>query len=385
MPHLERALELDPQLPEALGVMGLTLEARGNYEDALEHYEKALAINPSLTDARNWYSNALDNVGRPGDALREMERAYELDPLSVLTLSNYSVHLVSRRDFDKAEPVVNRLAQVDETRGVGLRSWMRILQGRAADGVADALRAIDRDARDPRLRANTAENLMRFGFSDAAINIWPFPDDLFGVIAEGTDLEYSLELAQKRFNNDPNNLEKLSDLAWANWNARDTDTAVELVRRYLDKLDPQRRSLDFANMILAFEAGRVGDMDEQRELLVPLNNFLDRLLASGVDDGRIHAGKAWLSYMLGQQALALEHMEKAMFRSVLAVETVTRWYEYAGWDKLPEWTALQERHRDYMQAEGAKLMAMACGPDGFEAWQPSAEACGRASPPSAPN
>ena len=218
---------------------------------------------------------------------------------------------------------------------------------------------------------------MSLGFSDAAISVWPFPDDLFGVVAGGTDFDYILELAQQRYNKDPNNLEKLSNLAWAHWNAGNSDMAVELGTRYLEKLPPERRMFDFTNMILAFQAGISGDDETMRQLLEPLDGFLNQLLASGVDNGDIRAGKAWISFMLGQEAPALENMQKAMFSNLFSVEGLAVWYERAGWDQLPDWRGLQERHREYMEAESAKLLAIACGPDGFEAWQPSDEECGR--------
>jgi tetratricopeptide (TPR) repeat protein len=243
--------------------------------------------------------------------------------------------------------------------------------------VEQVLRAVEKDADNLNLRTQAAGNLMGLGFSDAAISVWPFPDDLFGVVSGGTDFEYILELAQQRYNKDPNNLAKLANLAWAHWNGGDGDTAVELAARYLDKLPPERRAFDFTNMILAFQAGTSGDNEAMRQLLEPLNGFLDQLLASGVDNGDIRAGKAWITYMLGQEAPALDHMQKAMFSNLFSVEGLAVWYERAGWNQLPEWRELQDRHREYMEAESAKLLAIACGSDGFEVWQPSDEQCGR--------
>ena len=123
LPHIERALELDPNLPEALGNMGLVLSARYQEEEATPYYEKALALNPSLTNVRNWYSSSLGERGRADEALRELEKAYEIDPLSVLTLNNYTNGLLLRRQFEIAEPVLDRLSQIDPPRGAQMRGW----------------------------------------------------------------------------------------------------------------------------------------------------------------------------------------------------------------------------------------------------------------------
>ena len=64
-------------------------------------------------------------------------------------------------------------------------------------------------------------------------------------------------------------------------------------------------------------------------------------------------------------------------RSVAPVESVAYMYEYMRWNDKPEFVELKERHREYMTGERDKLFKIACGPDGFESWQPSAEDCGR--------
>ena len=385
MPHLERALEIDPELPEALGAMGLLYAAQRQNARALPYFEKALELNPSLTDVRNWYSNSLESLARPDDAFREIELAYELDPLSVLTLNNYVNDLVQRRQFDKAEPVIDRLSQVDLARGASFRGTVHIAQGRAAEGVEQVLRAVEQDADNLRLRTQAADQLMSLGFSDAAIGVWPFPDDLYGVVSGGTDFAYILELAQQRYNKDPNNLGKLANLAWAHWNVGHGDAAVELAVRYLDKLPADQRASDFTSAILAFDARKRGDHERERELLEPVNKSLDQYLASGIDNGGLRAGKAWVSYMLGQESLARANMEKAMFSNLFSIEQIAFWYEVSGWGELPKWRDLQVRHREYMSAESGKLLAIACSENGFEVWQPAPEDCGRKIPSGVPN
>ena len=65
----------------------------------------------------------------------------------------------------------------------------------------------------------------------------------------------------------------------------------------------------------------------------------------------------------------------------MPVERLTYMYEVAGWDEMPEFTALRNTHREYNSTERDKLLEVACGPDGFEVWQPSPAACGKSPAP----
>ena len=384
LPHLERALELDPDSPEALGNMGLTYDARQQYEEAVTYYEKALEINPSLTDVRNWYASALGDLGRSNDGLSELEHAYELDPLSVLTLNNYTNALLMRRSFDKVEPLLDRLSQIDPARGASFAGWVRVSQGRAAEGTALALRAVDLETENLRLRSQVAVSLYNLGLHDPALAIWPY-EDTYDLVSNGSDFDYLLELAQQRFNAEPNNPDKLEDLAWAYWDAGDREQGLELAQRYLDSLGETRRPLDFANMMFVFDAWQRGEEREMQERMQPLEANVDQAIASGIDGWWVHIPKAIFVSMRGENNLAQDHLEKAAFRSIWPVERMTNLYERMGWDAMPEFAALKGRHRQYMTAERDKLLDMACGPDAFETWQPSDTACGRNATPPVPN
>jgi len=381
MPHIEKALHLDGELPEALGVMGLTLGARERYEEAMPYYEKALALNPSLTDVRNWYSQSLRDLGRADESLAQMEKAYEMDPLSVLTLNNYTNELVLRRRFDAAEPVLDRLTQIDPARGASFKGWVFITQGRAAEGVAQPLRAIEMDPDNLRIRSQAAWGLWNLGHKKAGESVWPFPDNLLDLVEVGTDFEYVLELAQENYDKDPDNLTALEDLAWAYWDAGNREEGLRLAKQYLDGLGETRRPIDGANMMFALDAMLRGDEKAMLARIGPVEERFDEQIASGVQVFWVHLMKAIILEMKGQSGLALDHLEKATTRSVMPIERLAYVYDFMGWNDDPDFVALQQRHRNYMLAERSKLLAAACGPDGFEAWQPSAAQCGTAPGP----
>ena len=377
IPYVERALELDPNLPEALGVMGLTLEARQQTEEALSYYEKALTLNPSLTDVRNWYSSALADLGQRDRALEEIKTAYETDPLSVLTLNNYTNRLMMRRQYDTLDPVLDRLAQVDLARGANLRGWMLIGQSRAADGAKHMLQALDLEPENVELREATAFALNAMDIKEPAEKIWPFPDNLLPLFQWGTDFELVLELAQKRFNDDPTNPDAVLSLAWAQWEIGNTEEGLRLAQRFLDTLGDTRKPSHGMNMMLAFDARSRGDVETAIKIIGPVEARVDQALASGIDGGRIHFGKARLSEMRGDSKLAYQHLEKALMRGPFSVEQVAYEYETMGWNDDAGFVALKEKHREYMTKEREKLIKTACGPDGFESWKPAPSECKR--------
>lgn len=60
VPHLKRAIALDPHNPEPYNLMGLVEEIRGELLEALKMYRAALAVDPS-------YRPAIDNLERATD------------------------------------------------------------------------------------------------------------------------------------------------------------------------------------------------------------------------------------------------------------------------------------------------------------------------------
>ena len=83
--------------------------------------------------------------------------------------------------------------------------------------------------------------------------------------------------------------------------------------------------------------------------------------------------------------LALEHFEIGAFRDVIPTEQLDLFFTLLGVSDEPEFRDLRARHRDYMTSQRNELLAIACGPDGFEIWRPSTDTCGRRSSPPVPN
>ena len=82
-PAIRRAIELSPNLPEAIAVRGLHHLYRFRYEDARKDFDRAIELNPNYALAYLWRSETFYEQSRFLDMLADKERAYALDPMSL--------------------------------------------------------------------------------------------------------------------------------------------------------------------------------------------------------------------------------------------------------------------------------------------------------------
>ena len=80
---VEKALALEPELPEAYLARGRLLWTPANHfphDKAIQEYRRALALNPSLDEARNQLALVLSHVGLLDEALAELDKALAANP-----------------------------------------------------------------------------------------------------------------------------------------------------------------------------------------------------------------------------------------------------------------------------------------------------------------
>jgi tetratricopeptide (TPR) repeat protein len=74
------ALQLAPELPEALCSHGLVLHAMGRHDEAIEQLRRALDARPDYAPVHNNLGMILREIGRPEEAAGHFRRAVELAP-----------------------------------------------------------------------------------------------------------------------------------------------------------------------------------------------------------------------------------------------------------------------------------------------------------------
>ena len=135
---LDRALEIEPTLAEAHGVLALFLEDEYLYDEALESNARAIAAQPSFAEAYLWRSRLLRSIGRIREADDALERAFELDPLHpAIQFSRNS----NRCDFYRQPMTDSELAELGELDDVW--SGAMISCNAHAQNFAAVLRLVD--------------------------------------------------------------------------------------------------------------------------------------------------------------------------------------------------------------------------------------------------
>ncbi len=112
----ERALALDPDLPEALAARA-NVKAFYDWDwpAAEVDFRRAIALNPGNSMARFQYGSMLMCLGRFDEATRELARAHELDPLSQLITCAQLWPLFEGRRYDAAIALAHRIIREDST------------------------------------------------------------------------------------------------------------------------------------------------------------------------------------------------------------------------------------------------------------------------------
>lgn len=106
----QRAIELDPAVPEAYAALAYALANEGQFDETEPHFQTALRLNPSYAMAMLWHSQVLGTRGRLDLALAEGRRAAELDPLAFIIIDRLAEMLRHAGKDEEALEVSRRAA-----------------------------------------------------------------------------------------------------------------------------------------------------------------------------------------------------------------------------------------------------------------------------------
>ncbi len=114
---LQRAIEIDPTYPEAHSVLGLLYRSLGEYKLAEIHLEKAVDLRPDLSSALNNYGLFLCSQGRAEEGAAMFLRAIEnpLNPTPEVAFTNAGLCAYSNGDMLTAETQFRNALQRNPT------------------------------------------------------------------------------------------------------------------------------------------------------------------------------------------------------------------------------------------------------------------------------
>ncbi|HYT74681.1 MAG TPA: protein kinase [Vicinamibacterales bacterium] len=147
--EVTRALDLDPDLPEAHGVLAdLRFYYDWDFSGAEREYRLALDLEPSASYTRAQYAQFLAAVGRLDEARQQVTESVTLDPLSAPAELTRSLVLYYTRRFDEALAAAHRAESLDPTLPTTHFLEGRILEakGDLTAALRETQRAIDTSA-----------------------------------------------------------------------------------------------------------------------------------------------------------------------------------------------------------------------------------------------
>ncbi len=105
----KRALEINPDLPEALTTLADNITfADYDFVEGETLFKRAIELNPNYSLAHLWYSELLGLTGRFEEAVESSRRAHELDPLSPITQISSGATLMMAGRLEEAREYLER-------------------------------------------------------------------------------------------------------------------------------------------------------------------------------------------------------------------------------------------------------------------------------------
>ncbi len=139
----QRALDLDPTLPEAHLALGIARMMEWDWAGSEASFQKAIDLNSNSAAAHDWYSMLLRQTVRLDEALSEAQRASELDPRSLDLRILEGWILAIQRRYEEAIEAWNEVLELEPEFGDAIYSQGMVyaMQGRGEDVISAARRA----------------------------------------------------------------------------------------------------------------------------------------------------------------------------------------------------------------------------------------------------
>jgi len=168
MSSAQRAIALDSTLGDAQLAMGLALDVRLRFREALSRYRKAVALDPGSETAHHWLGISLLNLGRTDEAIVELSRATQLDPLAPSPASALSTALLYAHRYRESIAAAHRALVLDSTFGFAIET---LGAAQALNGQPDS--AVETLERGTRLHPDDSRLRGALVFAYAVAGRWP--------------------------------------------------------------------------------------------------------------------------------------------------------------------------------------------------------------------
>ena len=145
-----KALELDPDLPEAHALLAAMHQEHWEWAESEAEYKQALDLNPNDASAHNGFARWLACQGRTEEGLTWVRRGRELDPIAV-SGSQVSWILFLAHRYDEAERELRSALAIrpDDAGDLWFLGFMLIANGQPDQAIPPLEKALSVSSRSP--------------------------------------------------------------------------------------------------------------------------------------------------------------------------------------------------------------------------------------------
>jgi protein O-mannosyl-transferase len=101
--HLNKALQINPDIPEGHYGLGYALASLGKFDEAMRHLNLAIKIKPDLGEAYLSMGNVLAEIGKPKEAIQNYSKALGLRPNLEEAHNNLGEVLIKQNKFKEGK------------------------------------------------------------------------------------------------------------------------------------------------------------------------------------------------------------------------------------------------------------------------------------------
>ncbi|MCJ7591819.1 MAG: hypothetical protein MUO51_10770 [Woeseiaceae bacterium] len=172
-PHLTKALELSPNMPEAIAIRGFQHLRRFRFAEAAKDFDRAIELNPNYALAYSWRADTAYEQGRYQDMLADKERAYALDPMSLEISADLAYEYRSFARPDDADQVIKRMFDLHPEHPLAYEAALTNLDamGHEAEAALLAEKALEAHPDDENFKEWIAYMLLEMGLLEETIAI----------------------------------------------------------------------------------------------------------------------------------------------------------------------------------------------------------------------
>jgi TolB-like protein/DNA-binding winged helix-turn-helix (wHTH) protein len=319
-PLVNRAMQINPNLPEVLAVKGWMLNEEFRSDEALPLLLRATKLNPNDASSHRFLGDLYDRMAQPGEAMSHFAAAARLDPMDFISHVFRCMELVDLGDYAEATAACTRARELDPTHMWGplATSWIARAQGKTDEAMQwiDAARKLQ--PQDAYLVDQKIELLLardKFAEARAVMRELP-PDQGFFSLARESNIIYAERggpavkswMAEHNPESRAGTGAELIELARMQLISGDPVTARAtllhaervLPRSSADMFDGGqiRHEYSVALLLAGIEMRGGGDQARAKKLLSDLDRMLDRYEENG--------GKHFGLYRLRAESFAMQ-------------------------------------------------------------------------------